>query len=284
MESEPYTKLPNFIIDALPEMSESEIKIVLVIARLTFGWQRESAEISTTEFMRQSGLSKQSALNGINAALDRQTIEREKSGKTYIYRFVIGLNFRPMETTVQNLDQSSVKNLDQMSLDFRPIEVQNLDRSTPALKKDKEKTTKKGKENARAAPPRRIARVDSPYIKAIDFTDGFIPSGKGKNAVQVYYERFDIRENAARLNAIKEDDLVRHCKDLDRLRRVVTEYSRTPYRPGNVGMIIDWYRRGTPDEGRQSASMNGNRPMSKIDATMAAIDRVEQRMRNEGLL
>lgn len=104
--------------------------------------------------------------------------------------------------------------------------------------------------DARATPPtnRRIVVVKSPYIVPDRFTDGYVQPGAGRNAVEVYYERFSINLDAARLTARKEDDLVRLCPDLDRLRAIVTEYSRTNYKPGRVDLILDWYRDGPPSQ------------------------------------
>jgi hypothetical protein len=108
-------------------------------------------------------------------------------------------------------------------------------------------------------------------LDARRFVDGFIPAGTGVNPVEVYYERFNIREDAARLNALQEDDLVRECPDLDKLRTVVVAYSRTSYRKGNLQLILDWYANGTPANGKPSrgelAAFNGQ--LSDRDAALA---------------
>lgn len=92
----------------------------------------------------------------------------------------------------------------------------------------------------------------SPHVdnSHFDLDTGYIPPGKGTTAVEVYYERFDVGQRDARLNAIKEDDLVRHCPDLERLRSVVTAYSRTPFNFGNLQLILDWYDKGIPEKHR----------------------------------
>lgn len=96
---------------------------------------------------------------------------------------------------------------------------------------------------------RRLRHVKSPHFSENDFNDnGFVPPGSGQNAVQVYYERADIRQDRARLTVIQEDDLVRICTDLSRLREVMIAYSRTNYRPGNVKLILDWYHQGIPEK------------------------------------
>lgn len=105
-------------------------------------------------------------------------------------------------------------------------------------------------------PARKVVSHKSPYLTPAHFENGYIPPGNGANAVEVYYERFSINQDAARLNALNEDDLVRACTDLERLRAVVTEYSQTTYKPGNVRLILDWYRDGPPSQ-RRAAAMPG---------------------------
>lgn len=98
-------------------------------------------------------------------------------------------------------------------------------------------------------------KSQSPHLPAgLRLPGGYIPAGDGQNSVQVYYERFSYGDPQARLNRPQEDDLSRMCPDLDRLREVITAYSRTGYRPGNIQLIIDWYRNGVPAAGRSSSS------------------------------
>ena len=103
-----------------------------------------------------------------------------------------------------------------------------------------------------ASGPKNKITFKSPHVNNdhFDIGTGFIAEGTGATPVEVYYERFDVQQNGARLNAIKEDDLVRYCKDLDRLREVITAYSQTNYLPGNVRLILDWYRDGVPEKHR----------------------------------
>lgn len=88
----------------------------------------------------------------------------------------------------------------------------------------------------------------SPHYDGRKFKKGFIPSGTGATAVEVYYEAFSIRDNDARLTEPNEEDLIRECPNLDQLRAVVTAYRRrSNYRKGNVQLILDWYQGGIPD-------------------------------------
>lgn len=97
-------------------------------------------------------------------------------------------------------------------------------------------------------PATKTLHYKSPHLDPRHFVGGYIPTGTGANPVEVYYERFSINQDAARLNAIKEDDLARLCPDLDKLREVVTAYSQTTFQLGNVRLILDWYRDGIPEK------------------------------------
>ena len=88
--------------------------------------------------------------------------------------------------------------------------------------------------------------------------------------MEVYYERFSINQDAARLNAIKEDDLMRLCPDLGKLREVVVAYSRTAFQPGNLQLILDWYEHGVPDK-HKTPSGNGAKGGAMSEAEKSAI-------------
>ena len=116
-------------------------------------------------------------------------------------------------------------------------------------------------ERARATPPppappaAKVIICRSPNMpRGLQLPMGYVPAGMGANAVQVYYERFRYDNPDARLTAPQEDDLVRICTDLGRLREVIVAYSQTNYRPGNIRLILDWYARGVPERPQGGAN------------------------------
>lgn len=58
-----YTRIPNEIIDAMPEMTPAQVSLCLALCRLTHGWQRPAAEVSISELARMTGLSRRGILN-----------------------------------------------------------------------------------------------------------------------------------------------------------------------------------------------------------------------------
>jgi len=169
-----------------------------------------------------------------------------------------------------------------------------------------ETTAKRGREGASAPrPPAQATPVElpsrkgkdgklhfkSPHVDSRHFDrgTGYIRPGAGASAVEVYYERFDVQQNDARLTSPQEDDLVRLCPDLDKLRAVVTAYSRAGFKnPRNVQLILDWYQQGVPDKHREVAgtqvASNGYKVAIKSDRTKAAFEEVERKFREQGLL
>lgn len=85
---QPYTQTPNSIYAAMPDMGEAELRIVLVVVRMTHGWHRSAALISLSYFERATGLSRHGVLAGIRAALSNGHIRRERSGSSYSYAIV----------------------------------------------------------------------------------------------------------------------------------------------------------------------------------------------------
>ena len=65
---EPYTKYPNRYNDLIkPRLTGVQRDICDVVIRMTYGWQKTSAEISNTVFARKTKKSKQGLIKGIYA-------------------------------------------------------------------------------------------------------------------------------------------------------------------------------------------------------------------------
>lgn len=105
MMPENYTKTPNILFDQLiRELSNSELKILLVIIRQTNGWlDRKSKKyktrdrISHSQFISKTGISRRIISNAINSLLKKNLIEitdafgnvlydpENRKGRFYIY-------------------------------------------------------------------------------------------------------------------------------------------------------------------------------------------------------
>jgi len=71
-----YTKLYNYLIDDyIPKLSESELKVLLVVVRLTIGWFKHRDRITRTYLMKKAGLSAKSTSRAI-ALLEQKKLIR----------------------------------------------------------------------------------------------------------------------------------------------------------------------------------------------------------------
>lgn len=126
----------------------------------------------------------------------------------------------------------------------------------------------------------------SPHIDKthFDINTGYVPPGKGTTAVEVYYERFDICHNDERLTSPMEDDLIRHCPDLERLREAITAYSRAGFKTlRNIKLILDWYREPSRYQRDNPTSvLAGNGRVSPADKSQANANELRVMLKAQG--
>lgn len=76
------TQVPNILFDRyFPILSESELRVLLVIIRQTYGWvdrktggRKMKDRISHSQFMQKSGLSRRSISKAVNSLVGRRLI------------------------------------------------------------------------------------------------------------------------------------------------------------------------------------------------------------------
>lgn len=119
-----YTQIPNALLDDLLHvMSNSELRVVLVIARKTFGWQKKSDRISISQIAKMAKMSRQGVINGIEQGMERGIIKRRKSGQNYYY----SLNIEQRTSLNNGLDETET------SQRSRPELVNDVDHFAPKL-------------------------------------------------------------------------------------------------------------------------------------------------------
>jgi len=80
--TEGFTNMPNVYIDEyLPELSGAELKVLLVVLRRTVGCQKESEEISLSQFERMTGLTRHSVINGLRRLIERGLVVQTQAAK-----------------------------------------------------------------------------------------------------------------------------------------------------------------------------------------------------------
>jgi len=77
-----YTFVPNVYFDEhLAELSGAEIKVLLAITRRTFGEQKESDEISLSQFERMTGLDRKSVIAGLRGLIQRGLVVQTQAAR-----------------------------------------------------------------------------------------------------------------------------------------------------------------------------------------------------------
>ena len=89
----PYTKTPNGIYAAIPDMSEAELKCTMALVRQTYGYHTSEVRATYGDLQKWTGLSRQGIADGLAAVKERGFFA--PNGK------------RSMWETVRNSDQNS---------------------------------------------------------------------------------------------------------------------------------------------------------------------------------
>ena len=76
-----FTQLPNSILDGMAELSDIELRIILVVCRQTFGWHRESAVLSKSFLMKATGMAGGSVVKACELLINRGLLEKETSSQ-----------------------------------------------------------------------------------------------------------------------------------------------------------------------------------------------------------
>lgn len=141
-----YTQVPNAIFDLMADkdagLTEKELKVLLAVARKTFGWHKKRDKISLTQLEQLTSLSRPSVVAGLESAIERGIIRRtpdsnDKRGGVF-YELVVEDIDQSSELTSKDFElvnnSNQLKELTKTSKDFEPELVKNLN----TQKKEKE--------------------------------------------------------------------------------------------------------------------------------------------------
>jgi phage replication O-like protein O len=141
-----FTKVPNFMIAKMCDMTAAELKIFLVVARKTYGYQKQADKISLSQFQELSGLSRQGVLNGIKAGMDHGWLICEDD--KYIYTYWIsrlsdfwGTGQRSRPQMVNEVDQLGEKLVNEVDLQ-KKVNKENKENNNPTIKRTKKQQYK----------------------------------------------------------------------------------------------------------------------------------------------
>lgn len=146
-----YTQSPNVFFDEwlLEIDSLSELKIVNIIIRYTFGWHCNAVLLSLADYQRFTGLTEPSVIDGIKRAIKRGIVHRVQIGKqTYAYMLnVEGQTPKEfLEASKVSLEVHLLKVFSPASKEFLEVPLKDFKRFENSPYIDKESLKKKEKE------------------------------------------------------------------------------------------------------------------------------------------
>lgn len=99
-----FTQIPNVILDNLDGLGEAQIRIILAVARKTFGWHKSQDRISLSQFQKMTGLSRLGARQGIDQSLVDGWLIRYPRGQSFVYELLVNdPTVQPSDTVPGNL-------------------------------------------------------------------------------------------------------------------------------------------------------------------------------------
>lgn len=105
-----YTQVPNAVLEAMPQMGEAELRVIMAICRKTFGWQKDWDRISISQLADLTGLTRRNAHRGVHQAIDRGWVSMQREGQNIFYRVQLrgDLTISLRDTTVTLGDTPTV--------------------------------------------------------------------------------------------------------------------------------------------------------------------------------
>jgi hypothetical protein len=152
-----WTSVPNAVFAHLSSFTESELRVLLVVARHTWGWQKHRDRISLTQFQQETGMSRQGVVNGVAGLV--------KSGWLKAHDV---LGSKEYEIVVDPSQRSGLVNVvDQSGLLSRPVVVNEVDQSSQPSRHTKERYKRKVQKEKKVRPAEPAAPNYKKYFGQI---------------------------------------------------------------------------------------------------------------------
>ena len=241
-----YTQIPNRLLEEhMAKMGHAEFKVVMAVARRTFGWHKRSDRISLSQLEDLTGLSRPSVISGVQEAMERGVLERTESGNSYEYRLVFQGGVPVQEST--DPDSKDTSPGGKPTSPDQSSNLTNVGKATSPKGVKQVNTQKKGKEKKERGERKRAPAQG-------DVDPGLQAVGKAEQAFGRMlrpYQRKRIREeidSQAKLNAWNEtvDRLAMQGKtNVKAVQWAMSDYTenlqteRTQERSGNW-VVGDW--------------------------------------------
>lgn len=80
------TQIPNYLLDeAMPNLTDTEFRVVMIIARQTYGWHKESDQISYSQLVKKTGRYKEAIAKSLKSLREKGIIQvTDQKGKVLL--------------------------------------------------------------------------------------------------------------------------------------------------------------------------------------------------------
>jgi hypothetical protein len=209
-ESPNYTQTPNDFFSMVPDMSDAELRVTLVMIRQTFGFHREEFKMGLNKLANAAGLSRNGAKDGAEAAERRGTFYRTNPDSLGEAEWSLVVTPSPSDQ-VGGQPVTTPPPLGEGQVGVKERIKKQKDREAPAL--DFKNMTVP---QARKVPTLRL------YLEATDFFPG-----------SILWEYVH--------NTIQENSLT-----FEKIRAAAIEWGARGYKPENVKGVLEWAIHGIP--------------------------------------
>lgn len=228
----PFTQVPNCILDEkLKDLKSSELKVLMLICRKTFGYQKLKDSISLSQLTKHTGLAKNTVIEAVKGLEKKKVIKKHTNKITHQYSIIIeppdsstGSINEPTE--VQNSDLTVDQNLNTQKKPFK----QNERNTTTISSSDFSDEVFEVVEYWNSLFDTKIVSVDDRNLPLIagalqDFTkDQLCQAMKNRSVAGFYENRYPIKHNPKSFFGYPQtirNDLQRDQRDLLTYNQVV---------------------------------------------------------------
>lgn len=125
MAKEPgWTRTPNAILEAMPDMTKAELKLTAVLIRATYGYHKDNVRMTYDEMVTATDLSRGGLSNAIDAVVSRGFFKRGNKSMWYTNSLTSELKSidESLTSRLKSTEQTEeiVQSIDQNSLSSRP--------------------------------------------------------------------------------------------------------------------------------------------------------------------
>jgi len=238
IDSPNYTQIPNDILGdilrgniispgLMAELEGSELKVLLAVCRLTFGFHQDQRRASLTMIQELTGLSRQGVINAANNLEEKGLIARYKDGGVTLWQIIVNNN---------DIIDDSASQLSRPQIDITKPSTSQLSRLPSQLSRPDSQLSRlpSKKETKKETNKKTI----SPAFKIfVDIS--------GTYGIKKYW-----------LNKIVST-VGSNPDDLEKWKSVVVAWSGRGYRSTNIEGQFDWFQNGIPSQNGNGANHNG---------------------------